>query len=529
MRQLLLTIIAISIIAIITNQFACKSKPSETPPLETKISGRVLDATTNNPISNAQISTYPTTSSVTSDVAGSYTIKDVKPGLYDVFVAKNGFKTNKVQVLAIEGKTAQADILLEAQTPELSLSPAFIDFGTAQNGATITVSNSTSYGTLSWYATTNASYLSLSQTSGSVTTNTNSVIVTANRTSLAYGNYNTTITFTADNKNKDVPVLLTVQNPNAPQLSVSPLTLDFGNSTNSLPVNISNTGTGTLSWNIDTNQTWLSVNPKTGSNNFSVNVFVNRSGITAGNYNGSLTFTSNGGNSSVNVSMTTTTNTGPYTTDSNTVALYHFDETGGNVVTDVSGYNNNGTTTGTTIVDGKFGKGRNFNGISDFILISNSSSLTPNSEITLECWVKFNSLVNDGHSRAIIDNRNSQPAGKDYFIYAESFNDDIFFALGINGNYQSVNFSISENNILIDVWYHIAGTYDGTKMRIYLNSEQKDSLAVTGTISYSHSPLYIGWNWFGFNGNIFDGLIDEVRISNKARNPSEFHLGKHKR
>ena len=63
------------------------------------------------------------------------------------------------------------------------------------------------------------------------------------------------------------------------------------------------------------------------------------------------------------------------TNDVNTVALYHFDETNGITVSDASVYGNNGTATGTTIVNGEFGNARSFNGITDKIYIGNPSSI----------------------------------------------------------------------------------------------------------------------------------------------------------
>src|SRR5207248_6908965 len=62
-------------------------------------------------------------------------------------------------------------------------------------------------------------------------------------------------------------------------------------------------------------------------------------------------------------------------------------------------------------------------------------------------------------------------------------------------------------------WSHLAATYDGTTERLYVNGAQVASLAISGTISTSSSPLKIGGNaiW----GEWFDGLIDEVRIYNR--------------
>ena len=56
--------------------------------------------------------------------------------------------------------------------------------------------------------------------------------------------------------------------------------------------------------------------------------------------------------------------------DGNTVALWHIEETGtttGTTLYDETANNNDATTTGTTVVDGIFGKARKFNGTSDYV------------------------------------------------------------------------------------------------------------------------------------------------------------------
>ena len=69
------------------------------------------------------------------------------------------------------------------------------------------------------------------------------------------------------------------------------------------------------------------------------------------------------------------------------------------------------------------------------------------------------------------------------------------------------------------LWTHLAATYDGTTERLYANGTQVAQLAVSGSITTSTSPVRIGGNtiWSEW----FNGLIDEVRIYNRALTPSE--------
>ena len=66
---------------------------------------------------------------------------------------------------------------------------------------------------------------------------------------------------------------------------------------------------------------------------------------------------------------------------------------------------------------------------------------------------------------------------------------------------------------------HLAATYHGTAIRLYVNGVQASTLAVTGAIKSSTGVVRIGGNniW----GEWFNGLIDEVRIYNRALSAAE--------
>ena len=66
---------------------------------------------------------------------------------------------------------------------------------------------------------------------------------------------------------------------------------------------------------------------------------------------------------------------------------------------------------------------------------------------------------------------------------------------------------------------HLAATYDRANIRLYVNGVQVASRAQTAPIAVSTGKLYIGGDaTFGQN---FQGLIDEVRIYNRALSASE--------
>jgi hypothetical protein len=71
----------------------------------------------------------------------------------------------------------------------------------------------------------------------------------------------------------------------------------------------------------------------------------------------------------------------------------------------------------------------------------------------------------------------------------------------------------------VNTWTHLAATYDGTTLRLFANGTQIGSAAMSGTLVKSANALSIGGSlvW----GEYFEGLIDEVRIYNRALTSAE--------
>jgi hypothetical protein len=75
----------------------------------------------------------------------------------------------------------------------------------------------------------------------------------------------------------------------------------------------------------------------------------------------------------------------------------------------------------------------------------------------------------------------------------------------------------SENTV--GVWSHVALTYDGATLRLFMNGTQVASQATSGSTERTENPL-----WFGGNhpyGEYFDGLIDEARVYDRALSQAE--------
>ena len=87
---------------------------------------------------------------------------------------------------------------------------------------------------------------------------------------------------------------------------------------------------------------------------------------------------------------------------------------------------------------------------------------------------------------------------------------------------------LQSNTIVNDnSWHHIAGTYDGTTMKMYIDGTLESTLAWSTGYVENDEPLHIGLFTYDYNDghgnepNILNGLMDDVRIYNRALSPSE--------
>ena len=98
------------------------------------------------------------------------------------------------------------------------------------------------------------------------------------------------------------------------------------------------------------------------------------------------------------------------------------------------------------------------------------------------------------------------------------------FLININGSYYSASYPSS--NLSNNTWYHAAGSYDGTTVRLFLNGSNIGTTAsISNTITQNTAKLCIGsesaaTNCYAENG-FFSGKIDDVRIYNYARTPAQ--------
>lgn len=149
-------------------------------------------------------------------------------------------------------------------------------------------------------------------------------------------------------------------------------------------------------------------------------------------------------------------------------------------------------------------------------------------QLSIMLWVRWDTTPSLGNPWANVASINSNTSSDDgvFWIQHNSNNSKFEFALTtINASGAKIRSMIFSNTIPQQgVWYHIAGTYDGTKMYLYINGSLEASTNKTGLVNNMVSNYYFtlgAWAQSNNNYRKFDGTIDELSIWNVALTSSQ--------
>jgi hypothetical protein len=197
------------------------------------------------------------------------------------------------------------------------------------------------------------------------------------------------------------------------------------------------------------------------------------------------------------------------------VAYWKFDETGGPVAYDSSGYGNDGTLQNSPArISGLMGRALEFDGIDDYVYVPDNSSLRP-STLTLMAWIRPYRLPYTSTYGPIIKRTPEWQNDANWQMQIVA-SGRVNFAYYNNGWRDS---PLTNDSVKVDKWNHIAITFRDREVRIYINGILDaafpyimDADLPTG---YS-SPVIIGKGW----ADKFEGRIDEVKIYAQALSDS---------
>ncbi len=192
------------------------------------------------------------------------------------------------------------------------------------------------------------------------------------------------------------------------------------------------------------------------------------------------------------------------------VGYWDMDEGKGLVANDKSGNGNKGTLiNGPRWVEGKNGGAVQFDGINDYFLTGNSPVFSVES-VAIEAWVKVKNLT---PRPSLVGNTSTG-----YWMFLGT-NGSMYMYLNTNEGWHGAGTSATYT--WTDGWHHIVQQYDSNTqtvkyyrdgVNVYTNTS-----GTTGKINSSLGGIRFGTE----NGNYFNGLLDDVRIYNRALSPEE--------
>ncbi|MBF0385672.1 MAG: LamG domain-containing protein [Candidatus Omnitrophica bacterium] len=213
------------------------------------------------------------------------------------------------------------------------------------------------------------------------------------------------------------------------------------------------------------------------------------------------------------------------TANAELVGYWNLDEGNGNIVHDYSGYGNNGTIFDTyqwvdNSPNGYAIDFKNYGGLE----LPDTASLHFNNTFTLMAWVKPNDF---GPTWSNVIGTSYLETKRRFYLTVHATTHKVYMDFWNSNNEW---FELQGNSPLaLTAWTHVAVTYNGSSIELYINGVPDGSTLATGNVRDVIGPIYIS-KQADVNDWPFPGDIDDVRIYNNARTREEIiadmnHIG----
>jgi len=191
------------------------------------------------------------------------------------------------------------------------------------------------------------------------------------------------------------------------------------------------------------------------------------------------------------------------------VGWWKFDETEGRVAADSGGSGHGGTLVGDPAwTQGAIGGALELDGDGDYVDLGVSLDFDATSQITVAAWVKVTAL--DVDWQAIVTK------GDTAWRLSRSQGNNLHFACtGMWPEWVHGTADVNDGQ-----WHHVAGVYNGTELRLYVDGRLDASASASGLINVNEYPVTIAEN-AEHPGREWNGLIDDVRLYNHALSAAE--------
>jgi hypothetical protein len=207
--------------------------------------------------------------------------------------------------------------------------------------------------------------------------------------------------------------------------------------------------------------------------------------------------------------------------DNSLVGYWTFDEGTSNIAYDYSGSNATGTWSGTLgsqwSTNAKVGAYAGHFG-SAYLGLGNPTQLQITGAISVATWIN-ESAGNPNYARVVTNYEGGSANIGPFQIYINAGNSGSVSCSPSTGGATSIAGILAQGS-----WYLIGCVYNGSSVSLYINGVLTTSTAASGNLSYSNGfPWLIGADSrvSSSTGDYFAGLIDDVRIYNRALSAAE--------
>jgi len=202
------------------------------------------------------------------------------------------------------------------------------------------------------------------------------------------------------------------------------------------------------------------------------------------------------------------------------VAWWPLDEGNGTLTVDASGNGHNGL-----LVNGPEwtkGPALDFDGADDYV--DTGTFDVPGTSLTLAAWIQPQDLQNCPANDCRILAKATGTAEDAHIFMLSTIDqggaDRLRFRLKTGGT--TTTLIGSSGDLVEDEWVHAAAVYDGSTMTLYLDAVSIGSTSKTGSLALDDTvPVWIGGSPGGASERPWDGLIDDVRIYDRALSAGE--------
>lgn len=217
---------------------------------------------------------------------------------------------------------------------------------------------------------------------------------------------------------------------------------------------------------------------------------------------------------------------GVFQTNNSYVGVWNLNESSGSAA-DATTYGNSGTFTGSVpnVQTGMVARGHYFDGNGDYVSVANASSLsmTSNDRVTVSAWINRSGANVSADANEGVAGKwdwNAGATNREYLLYNyNSGSCGPAFIISTDGSATNETRYCSNFPITNGTWYHIVGVADGSKVRVYVNGDEKSNTNFSGNVFNNTGIFAIGRmsDNSGAARQYFNGFIDHVEVSNIAR------------